>query len=104
MRKITRSGSQYLRYSAFNPDTTEKAAWASNHALRSDVDFVSGQKGRVPLDQSVIHCNSPASIMASRSRCYFKCFIHEGLGECGRRSNAGRQSLPNMGREIWRSA
>jgi hypothetical protein len=26
MRKITHSGSQYLRYSAFNPDKTEKAA------------------------------------------------------------------------------
>lgn len=34
-----------------------KRLQASHHALRSDVDFVSGQKGRVRLDQSVIRCN-----------------------------------------------
>jgi hypothetical protein len=46
MRKITHSGSQYLRYSAFNPDKTEKAATierlrASHRALRDDVGLVS---------------------------------------------------------------
>ena len=64
---------------------------------RSDVDFASGQKGRVRLDQSIIHCNWSASTMASRSRCYFGCFIRERLGECGRSLNVGRQALPNMG-------
>ena len=50
---------------------------ALHHDLRSDVDFVSCQKSRVRLGQSVIDCNSPASTTASRSRCYFKCFIHQ---------------------------
>lgn len=64
MRKITYSGSQYLRYSAFTPDKSRPAIRplrASHHALRSDVDFVKCQKGGVRLDQSAIDCNLPAS-------------------------------------------
>ena len=46
MRKITHSGSQYLRYSVFNPDKTERRPAierlrASHRALRGDVDLVS---------------------------------------------------------------
>ena len=72
---------------------------ALHHDLRSDLDFVSCQKGRVRLDQSVIHCNSPASTMGCGSRCYFKCFIHERLGECGRRCECRTVVPPEHGTE-----
>lgn len=33
MRRITRSGSQYSRYSAFNPDKTDKVARCGLYAV-----------------------------------------------------------------------
>ena len=105
MRKITHSGSRYLRYSVFNPDKTERRPAierlrASHRALRGDVDLVSLPE----FDQ--------ASFIATRLHrpwLLVPAVVSSDLSVSGVASaavaaNAGQQSLPNMGRKRWRSA
>lgn len=106
MRKITHSGSQYLRYSVFDPDKTERRPAierlrASHRALRGDVDLVSLPER---LDQASFIATRlhrpwllvPAVVSSDSSV--------SGVASAAVAANAGQQSLPNMGRKRWRSA
>lgn len=93
MRRITHSGSQYLRCSAFNPDKTAKAA---RHEATTGFTPCPPQRRRF-CERPERPCPTrskrhslqlvSASTMASCSRCYFECFIRERLGEYGRSSS-----------------
>ena len=95
-RRITHSGSQYLRCSAFNPEAGHKATTGFTPCPPQRRRFCERPERPCPI-RSKRHSLQlvSASTMASCSRCHFECFIRERLGEYGCSSNAGRQA--NMG-------